>query len=81
MLEGAKWISILKDINLLYIALVLSPLYIYLFLLFRTYKRTLEEVIAWNKQLGHPMEFSYSWMRGVRVSPIIPIQEKRGSPD
>ena len=42
-------------------------LLIYLFLLLKRYTRQVNEVFSYNKSLGIPISFEYSWLRGVKM--------------
>jgi hypothetical protein len=45
-------------------------LFIYILKLFQEYKKTVNDVLEYNKKLGVPIKFSYSWIRGVKIEPL-----------
>lgn len=49
---------------------------IYIISLFRTYTGFIHKIIQENKKGGVLHEFSYSWIRGVRVKPLPPSRKK-----
>ena len=42
--------------------------FLYLFVSLYLYYLTLEEIIDWNKSLGMPIDISYGWREGVKLS-------------
>lgn len=52
-----------------YVFVMLSS---YLFVLLFIYSTLINQTLAWNQSLGLPVQFSYSWLRGVQLKPIIP---------
>jgi len=40
---------------------------VYIFFLLKIYVRLVKEVFSYNRTLGIPISFEYSWLRGVKI--------------
>ena len=49
-------------------------LFIFLRGMLQDYKKTVNDVLEYNKTLGVPISFSYSWIRGVKIEPVFPSE-------
>jgi len=58
---------------LLFYAVFLG-LFIYINKLFKEYSKMVNDVLEYNKTLGVPISFSYSWIRGVKIEPVFPSE-------
>jgi hypothetical protein len=74
-------IFIPMDFLFLFILIILSVLLLFLILyvyaMFRHYSSFMETVLRKNREGGVLHEFSYSWLKGVTLKPIIPTSLKK----
>ena len=71
-------IFILMGFIFLLIIIILSLfLILYVYAMFRHYSSFMETVLRKNREGGVLHEFSYSWLKGVTLKPIIPTSLKK----